>query len=790
MSVNRYTTAGGLQTLANGQRIWVGTESAHQQEKLAGTLPKDCLVAIIDDDKELMAEDVGYNPHDIIFHTLREEYPSASDSEIETMVQQVLNGGDLSEYPTDVQDALDELYDTAVDLQDQIDYTVETTVDKNSFVYENLIEYPYYNPNIHIANSVTFKVNSDGSITANGTATGGTAIFFCRFRESHNFKAGTYTLNGCPSNGSTQTYYMWMGFWTGSSNVNTVYEVGNGATINIQQSSENYELVIGCYVYNGQTVNNLTFKPMLIKDSEAHEYQPPTANIKNRVGILEEETAINLVPYPYRHLNGRTINGITWTVYGDGSVTGNGTATADTAFQLRVRNGAPYWYLEPGTYTVSGCPSTGSTSTYYIHINGSKDDGTNEGLATDTGNGATFTIDRASATRPKGYNLVVKNGITLNNVIFKPMLEKGFVAHDYKPTTKNLENRVTNLENVGENLIPYPYYHPNTFESNGITFTVNKDGSITTNGTATADAIFNLGARTIQPYWLLDAGQYILSGCPAGGGTDKYYFALGETNAAGTGTNLAADTGNQVIFEIDSASAQRPKQTIIIIKSGQTVSNLTFYPMLEKGNVAHTYKPTIAPSAFDLYENKMDKSGGTFTGDLWISPTNQIGDLNCGQNTVNGYEGAVTLWGKDATNSSANINKAVTLRPGTKLTANRTFTFPNISGEIAVNTDNNANYVYTPTVIEVTPQVGTKVKCGYFKCGYLVTFFFTLSSVPTGTNTICTLPAGYRPYTDVLCHTIQENCYFVVNSGGPVKVVNNQSTASSISGYCTFIACN
>lgn len=67
---------------------------------------------------------------------------------------------------------------------------------------------------------------------------------------------------------------------------------------------------------------------------------------------------------------------------------------------------------------------------------------------------------------------------------------------------------------------------------------------------------------------------------------------------------------------------------------------------------------------------------------MWISPTNQIGDLNCGQNTVNGYEGAVTLWGKDATDSSTNANRAVTLRPGSKLTANRAFTFPNASGEI------------------------------------------------------------------------------------------------------------
>ena len=787
MSVNRYTTAGGLQTLANGQRIWIGTKEAHDQEKLAGTLPTNCLIAITNDDKELMAEDVGYNPHDIIFHTLREEYPSASDSEIETMVQQVLDGGDLSEYPTDVQEALDELYDTAVDLQDQIDYTVETTVDKNSFVYENLTPYPYYRPNNYIHNGITFNVNKDGSVTANGTASADSFFQFCfRTQQQKPLEVGkTYTLSGCPSGGSTSTYLLDL-YVKNEDDTNVVHasDKGSGATFTL--NADYYGLYLRARIKSGQVVNNLTFYPMLVKDSKAHEYQPPTENIKNRVGILEKETTINLVPYPYRHLNSRTANGITWTVNEDGSVTGNGTATADTAYQLRIRNGAPYWYLEAGTYTVSGCPSTGSTSTYYIHINGSKDDGTNEGLATDIGNGATFTIDSASATRPKGYNLVVKNGITLNNVTFKPMLEKGFVAHDYKSTIKNLENRVTNLENARENLIPYPYYHPNTYESNGITFTVNKDGSITANGTATATAIFLLRFRETHN---IKAGTYILSGCPSGGSSTTHYMWMGFWTG-NSNVDSVYEYGNGAIVNVSQADESYGIVIGCYVLTGQTVSNLTFYPMLEKGNVAHTYKPTIAPSAFNLYENKMDKSGGTFTGDLWISPTNQIGDLNCGQKTVNGYEGAVTLWGKDATDSSANINRAVTLRPGTKLTANRTFTFPNISGEIAVNANNNANYVYTPTVIEVTPQVGTKVKCGYFKCGYLVTFFFNLSSVPTGTNTICTLPAGYRPYTDVSFHTIQENCYSVVNSGGSVKVVNSQTSATNVSGYCTFIACN
>ena len=58
MSVNRYTTASGLQTLANGQRIWVGDKASHTAAKQAGTLPTDCLICITDDDDEFKTDDV------------------------------------------------------------------------------------------------------------------------------------------------------------------------------------------------------------------------------------------------------------------------------------------------------------------------------------------------------------------------------------------------------------------------------------------------------------------------------------------------------------------------------------------------------------------------------------------------------------------------------------------------------------------------------------------------------------------------------------------------------------
>lgn len=52
MSVNRYSTESGLQTLASGQRVWIGSKDAYDAEKQAGTLPSNCLIAITDDSED------------------------------------------------------------------------------------------------------------------------------------------------------------------------------------------------------------------------------------------------------------------------------------------------------------------------------------------------------------------------------------------------------------------------------------------------------------------------------------------------------------------------------------------------------------------------------------------------------------------------------------------------------------------------------------------------------------------------------------------------------------------
>ena len=115
---------------------------------------------------------------------------------------------------------------------------------------------------------------------------------------------------------------------------------------------------------------------------------------------------------------------------------------------------------------------------------------------------------------------------------------------------------------------------------NGITFTVNSDGSVTVNGTATANANLLL-ANISNP---LKQGTYKLTG---GIDADKFIRITDPFSS-----DYPTDTGNGVSFTITSAMESSNLYVIIRVNSGQTVSNLTFKPMIRLADdTDSTYQP-------------------------------------------------------------------------------------------------------------------------------------------------------------------------------------------------------
>ena len=178
-------------------------------------------------------------------------------------------------------------------------------------------------------------------------------------------------------------------------------------------------------------------------------------------------------------------------------------------------------------------------------------------------------------TMPKGYPVVrllfyvgtgtegTEGAATYSNI----MLEEGPVATGYVPYIDDLSTvKVTRCR---RNLLPVPELESKT--TNGITFTVNADKSVTCNGTATANATFRLTPVNYK----LPFGNYKLVGCPSEGSPDVRLQTNKVINEVGT--SAAFDTGAGGTLKV---TEECTLYTYIAIISGQTVSNITFKPML------------------------------------------------------------------------------------------------------------------------------------------------------------------------------------------------------------------
>jgi len=130
------------------------------------------------------------------------------------------------------------------------------------------------------------------------------------------------------------------------------------------------------------------------------------------------ETSKNLLP---NNATTQTINGVTFTKNSDGSYTCNGTSgTNGINFYT---NDYTYTSFNAGTYTVSSGLSGESNTTYFLFVDGSPNNNS-------TISSPTFTLSQTTNLRTR---FVIREGITLNNIILKPMIEEGSTATEYHP---------------------------------------------------------------------------------------------------------------------------------------------------------------------------------------------------------------------------------------------------------------------------------------------------------------------------------------------------------------------
>lgn len=139
----------------------------------------------------------------------------------------------------------------------------------------------------------------------------------------------------------------------------------------------------------------------------------------------------------------QTLNGVTFTVNNDQTVSLSGTATATTTF-LVVDN-ATSNAIPNGNYVLTGCPSGGGSTAYdlrwYLYSSGKS--------AYDQGSGA--SVNKTGNTTSSNIAILVRSGVNTDGLIFRPMLRRAEITDStyapYAPTNRELYEMILALQN-------------------------------------------------------------------------------------------------------------------------------------------------------------------------------------------------------------------------------------------------------------------------------------------------------------------------------------------------------
>ena len=278
-------------------------------------------------------------------------------------------------------------------------------------------------------NGITIKTNVDRTYVLNGTATDD-AVFLVKGSIRKNFeKYEQLKLIGFDKKNPFKD----MRLQCYVKGTHLYYDRGDGVIIQKPETDDNN---IAIYVYKGSTLTNVIFKPMLTSDLSAtiDDFEPYVGGIPSPNPEYPQE--IKAVVNPVVKVRGKNLlnpilgtetkNGVTCTANGDGTYTLNGTATKDTLFPVNSIGAE-----SNKIYRLVGCPSGGSNATYNMVMQ----DIVNWSTAFDNGSGVNKSYSESYKIR---VSIQIKSGVTVNNLVFKPMVTTDLNAtyDDYEPYTE------------------------------------------------------------------------------------------------------------------------------------------------------------------------------------------------------------------------------------------------------------------------------------------------------------------------------------------------------------------
>ena len=251
-------------------------------------------------------------------------------------------------------------------------------------------------------NGITCTNNGDGTYTFNGTATGN--VFFDINRNIAINKGTKYKVVCFKDEDYVPNKILSCVRRVDTANE---YVFNNGSFV-----SDTENCLMWVSIAKGVTVSNLVAKPMITTDLNAtyDDFVPYS-------GYDIKTCGKNLLNLTFQTT---TRNGVTCTNNGDGTYTLNGTAEGNTYFYT-----SPFDFKANTKYKLVGCPKNGNFRNGYSIL-------TDKKFYFDIGNGVMFSFEEDYST---SIAIKVSNGVTVSNLLFKPMLTTDLTAtyDDFEP---------------------------------------------------------------------------------------------------------------------------------------------------------------------------------------------------------------------------------------------------------------------------------------------------------------------------------------------------------------------
>ncbi len=272
-------------------------------------------------------------------------------------------------------------------------------------------------------NGVTFTMNSDGSVTANGTASASSNAFaFLRLKggsvKIDSFCDGHHVLSGAPSGASSTKYRLYV-----YSSGYTQSEYGSGLVLPDKGTATNIELA--CFVSKGTTVNNIVFRPMICTKTDediSNTYVPHIASVYDRSEALAElidSGAKNRFKLTGTDVTGYgiscTFNAAAGTITLDGV---NQDKKCTGSFNIQVADSTALGLVEGQRYHFSceGYNTSDTTIGLYVYTAGAS-----PLTQFDCYNNSTAAWESAWE-QTSGFRLFIRKNTVVDNVVLKPMI--------------------------------------------------------------------------------------------------------------------------------------------------------------------------------------------------------------------------------------------------------------------------------------------------------------------------------------------------------------------------------